>query len=134
MNHSNKFVAHLKFCIQTIPKTPWNSEVRCIARNCLVLLKTYVPWPTYTSLGQFLACSQKNHRGMPLFHEKCHDNVLEFSCGDSFKMIILKLLMFLGLHRWNVFLVECFYNPSLVRDWRWVAQRFKGINTRWCVG
>jgi hypothetical protein len=26
-----------------------------------------------------------------VFHEKCHDNFLELSCGDSFRIIVLKL-------------------------------------------
>jgi len=57
---------NLKFCIQTIPKTFRKSEARCIARNHSIMPKTYAPWPAYTSLGQFLACSQKHCQYMPL--------------------------------------------------------------------
>jgi len=53
-----------KFCIQTILETPWKSKVQCIVKIHLVLPKTYAPWPTYNSLGQFPTCSQKHYRNM----------------------------------------------------------------------
>jgi hypothetical protein len=32
-----------------------------------------------------------------VLHEKCQDNFLESSCGNSFKVIVLKPLMLMGL-------------------------------------
>jgi hypothetical protein len=32
-----------------------------------------------------------------VFHKKCHDKLLESSDGDSFKIIVFKLMMLVGL-------------------------------------
>jgi hypothetical protein len=69
-----------------------------------------------------------------VFHEKCHDNFLELSCGDSFRIIVLKLLRISRMCQWSVFPTICFYNPSLLHGWGWPIQRYGGIRPKWCVG
>jgi len=62
---------HLKFCIQTIPKTFQNFEVQCIMGNCLIQLETYILWPIYTFPSMFFIYSQKHHRSMGVVTITC---------------------------------------------------------------
>jgi hypothetical protein len=89
---------NLRFCIQTISKTSRKFKVICITKIRLVMPKIYVPRLTYTSPSQFLACSQNTIKICHcVLHKKCHDNFMELSCGDSFRIIVFKFLTLLGL-------------------------------------
>jgi hypothetical protein len=118
---------NMKICIQTIPKTPKKYEVRCIIKIRLLQLKTYAPWLAYSFFSNSLLVHKNTIEICHcVLHKKCHDNFLELLCGDSLRIIVFKLLTFLGLHWWSVLLAKHFYSPSFVHGWKWAIQRFRG--------
>jgi hypothetical protein len=52
-----------------------------------------------------------------VFHERTHEFFFKSLCGNSFRVIILKLLTFLGLHQWNDPLIEHFCNLLFMHGW-----------------
>jgi hypothetical protein len=82
---------------------------------------------TKASSRYAIVCSMKN---VMTILWNCH---VELSCDNSFRIIVFKLLTLSGLGQWSELPTRYFCSPSLVHGWGWVVQRYRGINTRWCV-